>query len=184
MPRKKKPIDRVHARQRPEYLVVGRIIRPHGIRGALAVDAESDLITSVGPGDILYIGAESIPVTVDFLRPHRTRYLLQIEGSTSREEAEHYRGWELKLRFDDVESLPEGMYYHWQILGLRVFTEAGEDLGQIEQIIETGANDVYLIRKAGGGEVLLPAIESVILNVDLGSGRMTVRLLPGLLDPG
>lgn len=144
------------------------------------MEAESDLIASLSPGDQVFIGPESAPHEIENLRPHRRRYLLSLKGCRTRNEAEAFRALEVKLRFDEVEALPEGTYYHWQILGLEVLTEEGRTLGEIQQIIETGANDVYVVRDQEGREFLLPAIESVIREVDLRAGRVTVHLLPGL----
>jgi 16S rRNA processing protein RimM len=76
--------------------------------------------------------------------------------------------------------LPEHTYYRWQILGLQVWSDEQQNLGQIVEILETGANDVYLVRSESGEELLLPAIEPVVLQVDLVGKRMRVHLLPGL----
>jgi 16S rRNA processing protein RimM len=84
------------------------------------------------------------------------------------------------VRLGDLGPLPDGVYYHWEIIGLRVETEEGESLGSLGQILSTGANDVYVVRTPDGSELLLPAIAEVIRKVDLESGRMMVHLLPGL----
>jgi 16S rRNA processing protein RimM len=96
--------------------------------------------------------------------------------------AEAYRDADLQVRLEDAAPLPEGVYYHWQILGLQVVTEQGESLGELVEILETGANDVYVVRDAEGRERLLPAIRSVVAQVDEQAGRLVVRPLPGLLD--
>ncbi len=121
---------------------------------------------------------------VEFLKPHKDRYLLAIEGLTSRERAEEWRGQEVFLRGGDTEALPEDTYYHWQILGLQVVSERGEALGVLEKVLETGANDVYVVTGPGGEELLLPAIEEVVREVDLEAGRMVVHLLEGLRPGG
>jgi 16S rRNA processing protein RimM len=89
---------------------------------------------------------------------------------------------EIFIPFGDVEPLAEDEYYYWQVIGLRVQTEAGRHLGRLEQIIDTGANDVYQVRTETGGELLLPAIAAVIKEVDLEKERIVVHLLPGLVD--
>jgi 16S rRNA processing protein RimM len=171
-----------NAQQPPEYLVVGRIIRPHSMRGALIVEAHSALIRAITPGTQIFVGNPPSEVKIEDLRPHRDRYLMTLAGCTTRDHAEHFRGAEIRLRFDDVDPLPEGEYYHWQILGLQVSTLDGQFLGQVSQILETGANDVYIIRNVDGKEQLLPAIKQVIKAVDLEAGKLIVELLPGLLD--
>jgi 16S rRNA processing protein RimM len=105
---------------------------------------------------------------------------LLLEGCEDRDSAEHWREQTIFIRLEEAEPLPEGVYYRWQILGLDVVSDQDEPLGKVEQILETGANDVYLVRDESGNELLLPAIESVILQVDLERGRLLVHLLPGL----
>jgi 16S rRNA processing protein RimM len=171
------------AQQPPEYLVVGRIVRPHGVRGALIIEPFSSLIRSITPNSQVLIGHPPVEYQIEDIRPHRERYLLTLLGCTSREEAEGFRGLELQLRFDMVEPLPDGEYYYWQILGLQVKSVDGTDLGEVVQILETGANDVYVIRGQDGKELLLPAIPQVIKRVNLDEGELEIELIPGLLDP-
>lgn len=170
-----------HARQPPEYLAVGRILRPHGVRGGLRVSTVSALIHSLHPSGQVFFGPEKDPGIVRAFRAHGSDFLLFIEGCDDRSTAEKWRGQVLYVRFEETEPLPEGVYYHWQIVGLEVFTEEGERLGKVVEILETGANDVYIVRDASDKECLLPAIESVIVEVDLEKSRMVVNLIPGLL---
>ena len=146
----------------------------------LLVDAFTEIIHSIRPSNEILLGPQKVPAVVRSFRPHQARFLLSIEGCDDRRAAENYRGQDICLRLDDVEPLPEGVYYHWQILGLTVITEEGEDLGKVDQILETGANDVYLVRDQAGNELLIPAIKSVILLTDLREGQIVVRLMPGL----
>jgi len=83
---------------------------------------------------------------------------------------------------EDRPPLPEGEYYHHQIIGLNVFDETGTSLGVVSEILETGANDVYVVAAAGGREILIPALKDVLLEINLEQKRMKVHLLPGLLD--
>jgi 16S rRNA processing protein RimM len=105
--------------------------------------------------------------------------LLELEGIDSREAVESLSGLLLEVPEDELPELPEGQYFRFQVLGLAVYDEAGRPLGHIEEIIETGANDVYVVRDTEG-ELLLPAIDSVVLQVDLLERRMTVQLIEGL----
>jgi 16S rRNA processing protein RimM len=105
---------------------------------------------------------------------------LRIEGCEDREAAEGFRGNELLIPTPDVEPLPDGVYYRWQILGLTVNEENGRYLGTVVDILETGANDVYIIRGDDARELLLPAIKDVILEVDLEGAQLLVRMLDGL----
>jgi 16S rRNA processing protein RimM len=144
----------------------------------------SEVIRTLEPNSAVWLGPEQRPARVHSLRPHRTGFLLYLHGCGDRETAEAFRDHELQVRLQDTAPLPEGVYYHWQILGLQVLTEEGQPLGEVVEILETGANDVYVVRDAQGGETLLPAIGSVIIQVDESAGKIVVRPLPGLLGPG
>jgi len=101
--------------------------------------------------------------------------LLQIEGISTRNDAEALRGTVVRIDRSQAAPLDEDEYYHFEILGLRVVDEEGHDLGTVVEILETGANDVYVVQRPDGSELLLPAIRSVILEVDLEHQRMVVR---------
>jgi 16S rRNA processing protein RimM len=168
------------ARQPDDFVAVGRIVRPHGVRGALVFEPASELGASLKAGDRIFVGEERRPVIVRSLQPHAQRLLLRLEGVEEYQAAEKLRLADVAIGVADAAPLPEGTYYRWQILGLEVRTEQGEVLGHVADILETGANDVYLVRSQHGAELLLPAIEPVIRHVDLDAGRLTVHLLPGL----
>jgi 16S rRNA processing protein RimM len=168
------------AQQPHEFLAVGRVLRPHGVRGNLLITAESEVITSITPGSQIFLGPEYIPYTVRHFSSHRGHYLLNLETLNSRDDAEAYRESTLYIRFEDTSPLPEDVYFYWQLLGLDVWSDEDENLGTLVEIIETGANDVYVVRSAKGEELLLPAIESVIQSIDLEKKSMIVHLIPGL----
>jgi len=115
------------------------------------------------------------------MRWSNDKALIRFEGHTDRNHVEDLRGIYLKVPIEDAITLEEGSYYHFQLENLKVMTDTGEHLGYLSQVLETGANDVYVV-KTDGGEILLPATHEVILSVDLESETMTVHLLPGLLN--
>lgn len=170
------------ARQPPDFLAVGRIVRPHGIRGALLVAPISEQLLGLKDGAEVRVGADRSPMIFRELRRHGGRWLLWLDGIHGREEAEVLRGQELALPLKDLPPLPDGTFYHWQILGLRVQSDEGVQLGTVAEILTTGANDVYVVTDETGEDLLLPAIESVILRVDLEDGEIIVHLIPGLRD--
>lgn len=161
-------------------MAVGRILRPHGVRGDLLVEVVPDLVNLIDAETVVYLGPRRRRRIVRSLRPHGQQYLLSLEGCVDRQSAEAWRAAQVYVRLKDLEPLPSGVYYDWQIVGLEARTEAGETLGRVSEIIRTGANDVYLVKSESGEELLLPALDSVILRVDLEEGRMWVRLLRGL----
>ena len=105
--------------------------------------------------------------------------ILKLEGVDGPATARTLTGQELLAQPEDSPDLPDGEYFHYQLIGMEVFTEAGEDLGEIIEIIITGSNDVYVV-SGPSGEVLLPAISQVVLGVDTDMGIMQVRLMEGL----
>jgi 16S rRNA processing protein RimM len=170
------------ARRPAHNLLVGRVVRPHGVRGDLLVQSLSEILDSVLPGASIFVGGRSKPISLVSLRRHGRAYLMHLEGCASREAAESYRGEEVRVRLEETAPLAPGRYYYWQIIGLRVVTDQGETLGVVRQILETGANDVYIVGSDTGKDILLPAISSVIRKIDLEKGEMVVRLLPGLVE--
>jgi 16S rRNA processing protein RimM len=180
MPGKRKTAPAIDARPSGDTLAVGRIVRPHGVRGAMLLEPYSELVSAVEPGSRVLLGEERTAATVVTCRRHGARYLLELKGHASHESAERWRDAELRIPADKAPPLPPDTYFHWQLLGLSVVTEDGTVLGQLAEILTTGANDVYLVR--GDREVLLPATSEVIRQVDPASGRLIVHLLPGLID--
>jgi 16S rRNA processing protein RimM len=169
----------------PRYLVVGRILRPHGIRGELRVEIVTGYPERLGQHACFYLGSPDSPgalrcYPVEKLRWHRGTLLLKLGDCDDRNAAEKLRGMLVQIPVEEAVPLGEGEYYHFQLIGVRVETESGKWLGQVVKVLETGANDVYVVRGLGG-EVLLPAVEDVVLELDLELKRMVVRLLPGML---
>jgi 16S rRNA processing protein RimM len=161
-----------------EIVAVGRVLRPHGVRGELLLETLTDSPEQLERVDTVYIGEDAQPRSVRRVRRQRGRLLIQLADCPDRDTAETYRGQLVQIRIDHTAP-PPGVYYHHQILGLDVVTEVGEALGQVAEILETGANDVYVVR-GPQGEILLPALRSVIREIDLDARRMTVHLMEGL----
>jgi 16S rRNA processing protein RimM len=110
----------------------------------------------------------------------RCHALIWLAGFVDERAVEPIRGAAVRIDHDQAAPLPEGEFYFWQLVGATVVDEAGTTLGLVDEIIQTGANDVYVLRRPDGGELLLPAIKEVILKVDTERGIITAHLLPGL----
>lgn len=106
--------------------------------------------------------------------------LLRLEGLESVETVRSLAGQWLVAPGEPVPDLPPGEYYHYQLVGLEVVTDQGEELGTLQEVLVTGSNDVYVVRSATGDEILLPAISQVVKDVDLPAGRILVHLIDGL----
>lgn len=164
------------------YLAVGTLRRSHGIRGDMLLDINTDFPERLKPGTFLYVGDKKQRIKITRRRPHNDGMLLGFEGIINAEQTARYRAETVYVPVKDRPALPEGEYYHHQIIGMQVVDEDGIALGAITEIIETGANDVYVVKNAAEREILLPAIKQVLLEVNLESNTMRVHLLPGLVD--
>lgn len=165
----------------PEYLVVGFLRRPHGVTGEILMDVHTDFPQRLKPGVTLFVGEDHIPMQIAGRRPHRSGLLIRFHGLETPEQAGLYRNTWVYVRVADCPPLPEGEYYHHQLLGLNVVTDDDRPLGVLVEILETGANDVYVVKDAHGREILLPAIPAVILDIRLADRLMRVHLLDGLI---
>lgn len=163
-----------------EFLVVGKLRRPHGIRGEIILEVLTDFPERLHRGLVVYVGPQHQPLRLSSLRQIEGGLLIAFQGYKDREAAGELRNQLVMVRADDRPPLEEGEYYHHQIMGLRVVNEGGQFLGQVVEILETGANDVLVIRPEQGQELLLPMLESTILSVNLERGELQVHLLPGL----
>lgn len=155
---------------------VAIIIAPHGVRGEVRVQPFTDFPERFQRGSVLWL--EGAPRRVEAGRWRGRDVYLKLEGVSSRTAAEALRGKELWAAAP--KPIQEaGRYYRHDIIGLRVEDEAGALVGRVAEVLETGANDVFVVR-GERGELLLPAVEDVVRDVDIGGGRLVVRLLPGL----
>ena len=166
----------------PVYLAVGTLRRSHGIRGDMLVDVLTDFPERLKPGTHIYVGDKKQALKITHRRPHNDGLILGFEGISSAEQTAKYRARTVYVPAEDRPLLPEGEYYHHQIIGLNVVGESGAALGVVTEIIETGANDVYVVKNADEREILLPALKQVLLDVNLDTKTMRVHLLPGLVD--
>lgn len=167
------------------YMAVGRIVAVHGLRGEVKVDLYTDFPERFAPGVILFAGDDLSEMEVQRARPHKGHILLTLVGVTDRTQAEAMRGWWLLVDEDHAVELDDNNFWVHDILGMSVETEQGEQLGLVQDVLFTGANDVYVVGPHDpeeGDELLLPAIEEVVRRVDLAERVITVHLLPGLRE--
>jgi 16S rRNA processing protein RimM len=165
----------------PVFLAVGLLRRPHGLGGEVLMEVLTDFPERLEPGVCLYISPEYQSVHLKSVRQHSKGLLVSFKEYLSPEKVGELRNQWVMVRVDDRPPLPKGEFYHHQILGLKVYDEAGVFLGVVAEILETGANDVYLVKKDSRQDLLLPATDEVILSVDLEAATLKVHLLPGLM---
>lgn len=166
-------------------LLIGEIVGLHGVKGNLKVRsyAESpDIFTPDLSLGVKPLGGVKAFRRIKWVRPHQRGLLMALEGVDSRDQAEALRGAQLFIPKHLLPAPEEGAYFWFDLIGMRVFTLEDQYLGEVASVFQTGSNDVYVVRKSGGEreEILLPAIASVIRDIDLGTNTMRVDLPEGL----
>ncbi|HEV7498599.1 MAG TPA: ribosome maturation factor RimM, partial [Vicinamibacteria bacterium] len=160
-----------------DMITIGVVVKPQGRKGEVLVALLSDRpdrFTSLQRVFVPVPGTPGAqPVTVTDRWPHKGRFVLKFEGVDSIDAAETYRGIELRIGEDEVEALPAGSYYHYQLKGLKVEDPAGHVLGTAADVLVTGGEAPVLVVRGGArGEVLIPMAEAFIREVDLEHGRI------------
>jgi 16S rRNA processing protein RimM len=173
----------VTADKKDSLLWVGRVVKTQGIKGEVRVSFSGAGMTTFCKGKMVYLEnekGERKRLTVESSRPLRQMTILSFREVKRVEEAEALIGCSVYVDKESLESLPTGEFYWYQLIGLRVTTESGTFLGTLEEIIPTGSNDVFVVRR-DTQEVLIPAIDEVVVQVDLQEKVMMIRPLEGLL---
>lgn len=162
-------------------VAVGKVVKPHGVRGALKVLPYGETLAELDAGERLFSieGGSQRRLTLVNLRLQNRVLIAQFDEIDTRELAEALAGKDLFIDKGRLPKLPSGEYYHFQLIGLSVQTIQGEVLGTLSAVLETGGNDVYVVENEGK-ELLIPAIEEVISEVDLPNGKVVVDLPEGL----
>jgi 16S rRNA processing protein RimM len=161
-----------------ELLAVGRITRAHGVRGEVAVLNLSEVESRFRPGSALSLEDGRV-LTVASARPHGHRLLVRFEGVEDRTQAEALTGQVLLIPAGDAPPPPPGAYWVHQVVGLAVVTEEGKSLGRVREVLHNPANDLW-VTEGPRGELLIPALSEVVIEVDVEAGRAIVRNVEGL----
>lgn len=167
-----------------EYFDVGKVVNTHGLKGEVRVIS----ITNT-PEDRYYEGApltwfgadgSKEELTVRSHRTHKNFNLLTFENYYNINQVEKFVGGMLKISEDYLLDLPENTFYIHEVIGSRVIDDAGEDIGKVKEILSPGANDVWVIQRQNKKDLLIPYIESVVLDVDLENQVVTIHMMEGL----
>jgi 16S rRNA processing protein RimM len=164
----------------PVYLTVGFIRRPHGLHGELVMDLHTDFPERMKRGRKLLVGEDYQPHTLESVRPHQSGLLVKFKGIETPEQAGHFRNQWVYIKASEAPKLAEGKIYQHELFGFQVVDENDQPLGELVEILETGANNVYVVRDEAGREILLPAIPAVILETNTARRLMRVHVLEGL----
>ncbi len=161
-----------------EAIIVGQIVATHALSGSVRVRVLSDVPHRFDVGQTLNVGQGRY--RIESTQPIRSGQLLMVlQGLHTQRDAQTLVGQYITVPDTEVPPLPEGEYFHYQLMGLKVVTEDNEDLGTIRDILETGSNDVYVVTGAGG-EVLIPGLNEVVKGIRLDDKIMVVDLPEGL----
>jgi len=167
------------------FVVIGEVIKPRGLRGEVLVKSLSDVedrFESLGGAYVHDGQGERNWFDIEMVRAYRGMYIVKFQTVNDRLGArDRLGGRTLEISRQQSPAAGEDENYYCDLIGLAVYRDDGPLLGKLESIIETGANDVYLVRGEDGTEILLPATREVILGVDIASGRMTIHPITGLL---
>lgn len=167
-----------------DLLRVGVIANTHGIRGEVKVFPTTDEkerfkdLKKV----ILDMGKEQRVLEIQSVRFFKNLVILKFKGIDNINDIEMYKGKDLLVTREDAVPLEEGEYFIADLLDLDVYSDEDEKIGVLYDVMQTGANDVYVVKTEEGKEILLPAIDECILDIDLEESRMTVHIMEGLLD--
>lgn len=165
-----------------EYFEIGQIVNTFGIKGMVKVVPYTDDITRFDDLKNVYVVTKHMNKQYDIeeVKYHKNMVLLKFKGIDKVEEAENLRNAILKVERKDAAKLEEGSYYIADLLGMQVYTDEGEFLGVLEDIYNTGSNDIYVVKTKEHKQILLPAIQDVVKQINLEENRITVHILEGL----
>lgn len=171
---------------RPDYLLVGYIVKPHGVRGEVGVKSLTEHPgRRFRAGSKLLAGSDTAslrPCEVESARPFRQGYLVRFSGVTDRDTAESLRGLELYIPASEVSAAGEDEYYHHDLIGMAVEDERGRMLGKVGAVIEVAPYGMLEVEKEDGGSFLLPLVDEMVSEVDTDAEKIRVVLPEGLME--
>jgi 16S rRNA processing protein RimM len=160
-----------------ELVAIGRVVKPQGRKGEVLTECLSDFpsrFQTLSRAFVLGERGAAHEIAVTSCWPHKGRFVLKIEGVDSINAAEGYRGQEIRVPEEELPALPEGTYYHHELVGLRVEDPAGRSLGTVAELMETGGEAKVLVVRSAKGEALYPMAASFVKRVDIPSGRLVI----------
>jgi 16S rRNA processing protein RimM len=166
-----------------EYFEIGQIVNHFGIKGMVKVNPFTDDISQFEKLKSILIVKDGklSEVEIEETKYSKNQVLLKLKGIDTVEEAEKYRGCYLKIARSNSKKLPKDTYFIADLLGLTVYTDENILLGKVEDIYNSGANDIYVIKSEDGKQILLPGTKEVIKQIDLEQERITVHIIKGLI---
>ncbi|RJR43523.1 MAG: 16S rRNA processing protein RimM [Desulfobacteraceae bacterium] len=172
-------------KEEPEnLLLLGKVLRPHGLGGLLRIDSYAESCDSFPAGSKVFLrnaGGEWREERVLSLHPHKGAFLMKLKGLSTVEEAEGMRGASIYVKKSGVGQKDQDEYFWHEIIGLEVYLKTGSYVGEIENILATRSNDIYVVRHEDS-EILVPAVQGIVEEIDLPGRKMIISDMEGLLD--
>jgi len=163
----------------PEFIAIGKVLAPWNIEGALKVAVTTDFPQRFIPSATVYLNRQ--PMTIESAGWHKGKAIVKLSTVDSLEGAEKLRGELIEIHHSQLHALPKEQYYHFQLIGLEVWTTQGELVGKITEILTASSNDNYIVSGIEG-DILIPAIADVVKSIDLNEGRLVIDPIEGLLS--
>ncbi len=166
-----------------QYFEIGQIVNTFGIKGMVKVNPFTDDISQFEEMETILVDKKGSlqEMQIEEVKYSKNQVLLKLKGIETVNDAEKYRNCYLKLPREKARKLPKNTYFIADLIGLEVYTEEGKLLGKVDDIYNTGASDIYVIKDTLGKQILLPAIKDVIKQIDLEQEKIVVHLLDGLV---
>jgi 16S rRNA processing protein RimM len=161
-----------------EFITIGQIQAPWGNKGKLKVRVLTDFPQRFAPSSTVYINRQ--PMTIAQVEWQKGNAIIKLNAVDSVAAAQSLKGQVVEIHHSQLKSLPEGQYYHFQLIGLEVWTAQGELLGTVTEILTAPSNDIYIVQ-GNRGEILIPAIGDVIKSIELDKGCIIIEPIEGLL---
>ncbi|ABO50569.1 16S rRNA processing protein RimM [Desulforamulus reducens MI-1] len=166
-----------------EYITVGKVVNTQGIQGEVRIIPTTDFPERFVKNDKISVllRGQRRDYTIERVWEHKQFIIIKFSEIPDMTAAEKLKGGLLQVTMEELVPLPEGNYYIFQIVGLKVVDENEQELGTVAQVLQTGANDVYVVKRSEGKDILIPAIKSVVKEINITEGKMKVELLEGLI---
>lgn len=166
-----------------EYFEIGQIVNHFGIKGMVKVNPFTNDISQFGELKSVLVekNGKLLDIQIEEVKYSKNQILLKLKGIDTVEEAEKYRNCYIKIARENAKKLPKNTYFIADLLGLTVYTDENILLGKVEDIYNSGASDIYVVKSEDGKQILLPGIKDVIKQIDLEQEKIIVHLIKGLV---
>lgn len=164
-----------------EYLIIGKIVNTHGVRGELRVHPLTDNIDRFKDLETVYIGSNKEPKTLKSHRPHKSFVLVTFKEHDDINEVLKYKDEYIYIDMEDRIELPEDSFFIFELLKVKVYDMEENYIGEIIDVLQGVGNDVYIIKKTDGKEIMIPAVKEFIKSIDLENKKMNIDPIEGLI---